>query len=226
MIRASVSHPSLAGTALGGGASPWAVPAGVAQEEARDAAFPPRQSRPGAGVVGLLIFLGTEAMFFAGLMSAFVILRAGAAGWPPPGQPRLPLGISGLNTLVLLASGVTMRAALRALRADRRREVNRWLAATAVLGATFLAVQGSEWVRLLRHGLSVTASVYGALFYTLIGAHGLHVLGALGALGLVLVRARRGRYSAAACRGVELCWIYWCFVVGVWPVLYALVYLG
>jgi cytochrome c oxidase subunit 3 len=159
-------------------------------------------------------------------MSAFVILRASAAGWPPPGQPRLPLGVSGLNTLMLLASGVTMRAALQALRADRWHESNRWLTLTAALGAAFLAVQGSEWVRLLHHGLSATASVYGALFYTLIGAHGLHVLGALAALGIVLARARQRRYSAAACGGVQLCWIYWCFVVGVWPVLYALVYLG
>jgi cytochrome c oxidase subunit 3 len=67
--------------------------------------------------------------------------------------------------------------------------------------------------------------VYGALFYTLIGAHGVHVLGALLALSVVLARATAGRYSRRASRGVELCWIYWCFVVGVWPVLYVLVYL-
>jgi cytochrome c oxidase subunit 3 len=182
--------------------------------------------RPSAGVVGLLVFLGTEAMFFAGLMSAFVILRAGAAAWPPAGQPRLPVGVSGLNTLILLASAATMRAALAAVRADHGQALHRWLALTAALGTGFLAVQGAEWIRLLHHGLSVSASVYGALFYTLIGAHGLHVLGALAALGIVVVRARRGRYSAAACRGVQLCAIYWGFVVAVWPLLYACVYLG
>jgi cytochrome c oxidase subunit 3 len=183
-------------------------------------------ARPSAGMVGLLLFLGTEAMFFAGLMSAFVILRAGAGEWPPPGQPRLPLGISGLNTMLLLASAVTMRAALGAVRADRCGMSHRWLALTAALGATFLTLQGSEWVRLLHHGLGVTASVYGALFYTLIGAHGVHVLGALAVLGIVLVRARRGRYSATACAGLQLCGMYWCFVVALWPLLYALVYLG
>jgi heme/copper-type cytochrome/quinol oxidase subunit 3 len=188
---------------------------------------PPTTPRPVApGVIGLLIFLGTEAMFFAGLMSAFVILRAGQVAWPPPGQPRLPAAVTGVNTLILLASAVTMRRALAAIRADRGRAAVRWLAATVAFGLVFLTIQGSEWTRLLNHGLSVTASVYGALFYTLIGAHGLHALGGLGALAVTLGRAQRARYSAAAHQGIALCWIYWGFVVGVWPVLYVLVYLA
>ncbi len=186
----------------------------------------PVRSPIAPGVVGLLIFLGTEAMFFAGLMSAFVILRAGQVAWPPPGQPRLPVAVTGVNTLILLASAVTMRRALAAIRVDRGRTAVRWLAATVMFGLVFLAIQGSEWIRLLHHGLSLTASVYGALFYTLIGAHGLHALGGLGALAVTLGRARRARYSATAHQGVALCWIYWCFVVGVWPVLYVLVYLA
>jgi cytochrome c oxidase subunit 3 len=181
---------------------------------------------PRAGVVGLLIFLGTEAMFFAGLMSAFVILRAGVAAWPPPGQPRLPLVVTGLNGLVLLASAVTMNGARRRARADRTRALSVWLAVTAALGATFLAVQGTEWVRLVGHGLTATSSVYGALFHTLIGAHAVHVLGALVALLVVTVRALGGRYAAASQASVELCAMYWWFVVGLWPVLYALVYLS
>lgn len=183
-----------------------------------------RQIPADAGVVGMLIFLGTEAMFFAGLMSAFVILRAGTPAWPPPGQPRLPLLVTGLNTVALLVSAVTMYLALNGIRGDRRRSFTRWLGLTAALGLAFLVVQGSEWVRLVHHGLTVTSSLYGALFYTLIGAHGLHVLGAMAALLLVLSRAAGGRYSAARCGGVQLCWMYWCFVVGVWPVLYVLVY--
>jgi cytochrome c oxidase subunit 3 len=184
------------------------------------------EAGPRAGVVGLLIFLGTEAMFFAGLMSAFVILRAGVAAWPPPGQPRLPRAVTGLNTLVLLASAGTMNGARRRARAGRARGLGAWLAVTAALGATFLAVQGAEWMRLVRHGLTATSSVYGALFYTLIGAHAVHVLGALVALLVVTARALGGRYSAASHAGVELCWMYWWFVVGLWPVLYALVYLS
>jgi heme/copper-type cytochrome/quinol oxidase subunit 3 len=177
------------------------------------------------GVLGMVMFLGTETMFFAGLISSFLILRAGSAVWPPPDQPRLPAGMTGFNTILLLASGVTMYAAYRVLRKGRTGPLVGWLAATAALGITFLAVQGYEWVQLLGYGLSVSSSIYGATFYTLIGAHGLHVLAAVIVLLFVLARATRGRYTAARRDGVTLCLMYWLFVVGVWPLLYVLVYL-
>jgi heme/copper-type cytochrome/quinol oxidase subunit 3 len=177
-------------------------------------------------VIGMLIFLGTEAMFFAGLISAFLVLRAGSEVWPPADQPRLPLMITGLNTLVLLYSGYAMHRALSAVQDGSVRDLVRWLGRTVVLGAVFLLVQGSEWIRLVRYGLHVTSSVYGGTFYTLIGCHGLHVCGGLVVLLAVLRNAHRGTYSAASYAAVEACRFYWLFVVAVWPVLYMLVYLS
>jgi len=178
------------------------------------------------GLLGLLIFLGTEVMFFAGLISAFLILRAGSPEWPPFGQPRLPVEVTAVNTVLLLFSGFTMHRATRAIRQDDRRRLTLWLLATAVLGVVFLGVQGVEWLRLVHFGLTVSSSNYGATFYTLIGAHGLHVLAAVLVVAFVLTRAAAGRYSMASHTGVELCQLYWLFVVGVWPVLYVLVYLS
>jgi heme/copper-type cytochrome/quinol oxidase subunit 3 len=85
-------------------------------------------------------------------------------------------------------------------------------------------VQGCEWIRLIGYGLTLSSGVYGGTFYTLIGCHGAHVLGAVIWLGVVLARARNGRYAVAS-EGVEICGIYWTFVVALWPALYALVYL-
>src|SRR5207245_567995 len=82
---------------------------------------------------------------------------------------RLPLGMPVLHTLVLFASAVPMPRALGAVRRDDRRTLVRALALTVLLGTTFLAVQGLEWVRLVRHGLTLGSSMYGAAFYTLIG---------------------------------------------------------
>lgn len=187
---------------------------------AAPAARPPAPALPN-GVLGMLIFLATEAMFFAGLISALLVLRAGAAAWPPPGQPRLPVVVTGANTLVLLASGWTMWRALA--RRRRTQEAVRWLAATIGLGALFLLVQGSEWVRLIGYGLRVDSGTFGSLFYTLIGAHGLHVLGGLVVVLLALRQVRRGGASVGR---LEACRLYWVFVVGIWPLLYALVYLA
>ena len=61
-----------------------------------------------SGVFGMLIFMVTEAMFFAGLISAYMGIRAGIEEWPPWGQPRLPVVATAFNTVVLLASGFIM----------------------------------------------------------------------------------------------------------------------
>jgi cytochrome c oxidase subunit 3/cytochrome o ubiquinol oxidase subunit 3 len=88
----------------------------------------------------------------------------------------------------------------------------------------FLVVQGSEWVRLLRHGLTLSTGVYASTFYTLIGTHAAHVAAAVVWLGGVLVLARRGRFDGGASTAVEVCAVYWAFVCVLWLVLFALVY--
>jgi heme/copper-type cytochrome/quinol oxidase subunit 3 len=177
-------------------------------------------------LLGMLLFIGTEVMFFGGLISTFLILQAGAVAWPPPNQPRLPVEVTGINTFILLLSGYTMHRALRAIRQDHLHAMIKWLVVTAVFGAIFLAVQGYEWIGLVSYGLTFTSSVYGGTFYTLIGFHGLHVLGALIFLLYVLIRAIGRKYSLQEHTGVALCGVYWYFVVGIWPVLYVLVYLS
>jgi heme/copper-type cytochrome/quinol oxidase subunit 3 len=175
-------------------------------------------------LLAMLMFIGTEIMFFGGLISTFLILQAGAVTWPPPNQPRLPVEVTGINTFILLLSGYTMHRAFRAIRQDRVRALTNWLVVTAAFGAIFLTVQGSEWIRLVGYGLTFTSSIYGGTFYTLIGFHGLHVLGALIFLLFVLKRAVGRKYSVQEHTGVALCGVYWFFVVGIWPVLYLLVY--
>lgn len=175
--------------------------------------------------LGMALFIMTEVMFFAGLIAAFLVLRAGTMGpWPPLGQPRLPVVVTGLNTLVLLASGFALTRAVRRLGRGGPGATG-WLWAASVLGVVFLAIQGVEWVRLVGYGLTMTSSVYGGTFYTLIGVHGLHVLGALVALVVVAVRAQGGSYGPGRTQGPRLCLMYWWFVVGIWPLLYVLVYL-
>jgi heme/copper-type cytochrome/quinol oxidase subunit 3 len=175
--------------------------------------------------LALLMFLAAEAMFFAGLIGAFIVFRLASPDWPPPFQPRLPVGVTGVNTAILLLSGIAMHLALSAARQERAALLVRWLFATASLGAIFLAVQGYEWIRLIHYGLKLSSGVYGATFYTLIGCHGAHVLGALFWLVVVFSQARRGRFSERNYQGVQLCAMYWTFVVALWPILYGLVYL-
>jgi heme/copper-type cytochrome/quinol oxidase subunit 3 len=170
----------------------------------------------------MAIFIATEVMFFAGLISGLLVLRAQTFAWPPPNQPRLPIEVTGANTLVLLASAWTVYRASAALRSGGGGAL-RWLLWTAALGTLFVAVQGYEWVRLIGFGLTTSSSLYGATFYTIVGAHGLHVLGALTLLGWACRRAARGGFRTAV--ELEPVRMFWSFVVIIWPALYVLVYL-
>lgn len=186
----------------------------------------PARTGVGNAYLGMVAFLGAEAMFFAGLIGAFLVFRYGSRVWPPPFQPRLPLGVTAVNTAILLLSAFTMVRASRAWRRRSRPGLSRNLVATCVLGAAFLLVQGSEWVRLIRFGLTISSGVYGGTFYTLIGFHGLHVLGAVVWLVSVFFGLRRAAaFLPRHGTRLALCAMYWYFVVGLWPVLFGLVYL-
>ena len=190
--------------------------------------FRPRPVRPkrliANGVLGMLLFVFVEVMLFAGFISAFVIIKARAIGsvWPPINQPRLPFAETAFNTTALLASGVLLAIAHRLFVRGRRDSVGVLLAAATVLGGVFVALQGVEWLALIREGLTMTSSTYGSLFYTIIGAHALHAVAAIVALGWGFARLRSGRLTNEVMSTVAL---FWYFVVLVWPVLYLQVYL-
>ncbi len=182
------------------------------------------QAIPNA-LIAVLILIGAEVMFFAGLIMAFMILRAGSFAWPPVGQPRLPIAITGMNTLVLLASGWALHRALESARQRRSEMISRWLGAAMLLGLTFLAIQSVEWIRLLAFGLRASRSLYGATFYTAIGAHAVHAAGGLIALALVFYNSATRGFDAKTHNWLEACAFFWYFVVAVWPVLYVFLYL-
>jgi len=194
-------------------AGPSGVPAGPSQ---------PRTPIVPNGVLGMLIFVIVEAMMFAGLISAFVIVQAAAVGsWPPPGQPRLPAGETAINTVALLLSGVALLFAQRSFRSEPARAL-RPLLVSILLGAFFVLFQGAEWVALIGRGLTLTSSTHGSFFYLIVGMHGLHAVAALGLLAFIAWRLQQGRLTQDLLSAGQ---VFWYFVVGLWPILYIQVYL-
>jgi len=173
-----------------------------------------------SAVLGTLIFVIIEAMMFAGLISAYLIIQTSAV-WPPPDQPRLPVERTAFNTAALILSGVLLYVAARAYRRDRG-SARIPLALSILLGAFFVIFQGVEWVALIKEGMTLTSSTMGSFFYLIVGMHALHAVVALGFLGsswLLLNRRRLNRSTFAASQ------VFWYFVVGLWPILYWQVYL-
>ena len=187
------------------------------------AAPPRRQQIIPNGVLGMLIFIVTEIMLFAGMISAFMIVKTTATGpWPPPGQPRLPVEATLINTAALLASGVFLFLAHQAYtRGDAARFRVRLLV-TLGLGAFFVIFQGAEWVQLLHEGLTLTSSTHGSFFYLIVGTHAAHAVGAIGLLLSVYLAFLRNRLTMSRFGAAQALWY---FVVGMWPILYVRVYL-
>lgn len=175
------------------------------------------------GVMGMLMFIFTELMFFSGFISAHTIVRSQTAGqmWPPFGQPRLPAEETAVNTAALLASGLVLFLTWFAFKRDPQRARIPLILAIG-LGAFFVLFQGAEWVALLGEGLTLTSSTYGAFFYVIVGAHGIHALCALSALVWMFTRLDKGTLTAHQLATVSA---FWYFVVLLWPVLYWRVYL-
>jgi heme/copper-type cytochrome/quinol oxidase subunit 3 len=173
-----------------------------------------------SGVMGMLIFVFTELMLFGGFISAFIIIKSGAVVWPPPGQPRLPFEQTAFNTALLLASGVLLLVTRRTFQRDRARAQRPMLAAMA-LAAGFVVLQGREWVALIAQGLTLTSSSLGSFFFMIIGLHALHVVIALGLLVYTWMRLRRGWLASSQLATTE---VFWYFVVGIWPLIYLVVY--
>jgi cytochrome c oxidase subunit 3 len=172
------------------------------------------------GVLGMLLFVGSETMLFAGMISAFTIIRTSAVMWPPPGQPRLPVAQTALNTAALLASGLFLYAAQRAYLRDHRSAL-RPLGIALLLGAFFVLFQGAEWLALVRQGLTLSSSTMGSFFYLIVGMHALHALAALGLLSHTWLRLRQGWLVQSQLAAAQ---VFWYFVVGLWPILFLVVY--
>ena len=91
-----------------------------------------------------------------------------------------------------------------------------------LLGAFFVVFQGLEWAALIRDGLTLTSSSLGSFFYLIVGMHAAHAVVALGVLVFTWVRLRRGWLASSQLAVAE---VFWYFVVGLWPILYLVVYL-
>jgi len=181
----------------------------------------PIAERPQLLAVGVVIWLGSEFMFFSGLFAAFFTIRANAAIWPPAGT-KLDVYQALVFTFVLLASSPTMQFGVWAQERGQYRKAQAWIVTSFLLGAAFLGNQAYEWKTL---PFRPHTNVYGSLFYIMSGLHGLHVL-----LGLVAMVALLGRLAGrkgdpgetAVYQAVSY---YWHFVDIMWIGLFSALFL-
>lgn len=177
-----------------------------------------------AAKTALWIFLGVATSLFALFISAYA-MRLNFLDWTPIPQPRLLLA----NTAVLIVASLAMEWTVFAARRADIERVRKGLIASGVLTCAFLAGQLVVWKQLGDAGYFLATSAATGFFYLLTAVHGAHVLGGLVAWGRTARRVHRGDSAGSIRLSVELCAIYWHFLLIVWIVLFAVLvsnYLG
>jgi cytochrome c oxidase subunit 3 len=182
---------------------------------------PPRGARPvPLLVVGIVLFLGSELMFFASLFGMYFTLRAHTQPWTPE---DVKVDLTRLVfTSILVASSFTMQRAFHRVQAGDVAGMRRWIWLSFVMGVVFLAGQTHEWLSL---PFQIHTDAYGSAFYAMTGFHGLHVFAGLVLMLVILGRASQGAYSAQEHAGVEVATYYWHFVDIVWIALFSVLFI-
>jgi len=172
-------------------------------------------------VLGMVVFVASEAMFFATFFGAYFTIYSVNPVWPPAGFPHLKPELATVLTVLLVTSSVTLQIGVRAIRRDRTRVMLVWLGLTILLGAGFLGLQLYDYSLL---GFGVRDGIFGSLFYVMTGLHMAHVFGGVVFLVLVLVQGVGGQLTGAHHDSIEAGSIYWHFVDVVWICLFTTFY--
>ncbi|MBI5711156.1 MAG: cytochrome c oxidase subunit 3 [Candidatus Eisenbacteria bacterium] len=169
-------------------------------------------------------FLGSECMFFGSLIATYLVYRGRDQVGPHPHE-ILNIPFTSVSAFVLLMSSLTMVLALAAVQRGDRRGSGIWLAATALLGMTFVGGQFYEFTHFVHEGLTLQTNLFGSTFYVLTGFHGTHVTVGVIWLWSLFAMAVRGKLPQSRALDVEIAGLYWHFVDVVWIAIFTLVYL-
>jgi cytochrome c oxidase subunit 3 len=187
--------------------------------------------------LGMWVFLATEVMFFGGMIAGYAAYRYAHPLGFSLGSKELSVLIGGINTGVLLVSSFTVALAVHAARVGARRLLLASLAATIVLGFTFLGFKAYEWWHHYHEGLvpgihftytgpeAPAVGMFFWLYFALTGVHAVHLTVGIGIMAVIAFLAWRGRYSPAYHNPVEIAGLYWHFVDIVWIFLLPILYL-
>ena len=169
-------------------------------------------------------FIGSECLFFASLISVYLVYRGKSLVGPYPAEIfEIPLVTVG--TALLLFSSLFVVLALNGCEQGNRKKFLGWLAMTILCGLFFIGMQVYEFTHFYHEGLTMQKNLFGASFFTLTGFHGTHV--AIGVIWLLTVffEGVRGRVPPAKALNFEIAALYWHFVDVVWIVIFPVVYL-
>lgn len=190
---------------------PWIADTGLIPDLDADAILQPRAKS------GLLAFLAVVTSMFCLFMSAYA-MRMSLGDWTPLPEPD----VLWINTGLLVLSSVSLQWARQSAKHGRDASLKRGLYLAGALSVTFIFGQLFAWQQLVEDGYFLSSNPANSFFYLFTALHGLHLLGGLVAWIRAAFRVWSGVEAAKVSISVELCAVYWHFLLIVWLVLFGL----
>jgi cytochrome c oxidase subunit 3 len=183
-------------------------------------------NRPNMVSVGVIVWLASELMFFAGLFGIYFTVRAQTEGEWPPAPTELDVVYALIFTIILVASSFTCQFGVFAAERGDVFGLRRWYLLSFLLGLIFVLGQANEYYTLVTaHETTLASSPYGTVFYLTTGFHGLHVIGGLIAFLLLVGKTKISKFTPAQATSAIVVSYYWHFVDVVWIGLFATIYI-
>ena len=189
------------------------------------------EARPETGVynakLGIWLFLASEVMLFGALFSTYILLRTGADVWPHGRDLGLNVPLATVNTLILIASSVTVVLSWASLRLNDLKKFRLYMGLTLLCAFGFLVIKYFEYTEKFHHEHFPSTNTFFAIYFTLTGLHGLHVLGGIIVNGYLWGPGTKlwHRDPQRFTNRVEVAGLYWHFVDLVWIFLFPVLYL-
>lgn len=174
------------------------------------------------GKVGMWCLITAESAIFSIFVVAYLYYAGKSVSGPTPAQV---LDIPWFNSVCLFSSSLTILIAENALHHGKIRKFGLFWFLTIALGVIFLVGTGQEWYRLIyRDGLTISSSLFGTTFYSLVGLHALHVIVGVTGLTIILLLTLFGAVKQEHSARVSVFAMYWHFVDAIWVVVLSVVY--
>ena len=174
--------------------------------------------------VAIWTFIGSECLFFASLISTYLVYKGKDTSGPTPYE-ILQIPLVTVGTALLLFSSLFVVLALEGAQRGSRRSLLFWLGLTLICGMFFVGMQVYEFTHFVHEGLKLQTNLFGSSFYTLTGFHGTHVTLGVIWLATLFTLAVRGKLPKEKALNLEIAALYWHFVDVVWIFFYPALYL-
>lgn len=182
------------------------------------------QERSERAHVGFWVYLMTDCMLFASLFATYVVLRNNIFGGPS-GADIFEMPFVLVETLILLTSSFLCGLGLLAAKAGNKTLTLVLFGLTLALGVSFLAMELSEFSKLVSKGYSWQHSGFLSAFFTLVGTHGAHILSGLIWMSVMIVRVVQKGLEPNNIRRLSLLALFWHFLDVIWIFIFTIVYL-